>query len=332
MSNPIISISNVSKHYQAGQSAGVSNINLSIKKGDFVAIVGESGCGKSTLLKLIYGLLSPTSGEILFKGEHLDGPHEKLIPGHDSMKMITQDFNLNLYARVYDNISGMLSNEDMQGKKQKTWEMMEFLGIDGLSEKRIVDLSGGEQQRVAIARAIITEPEVLLLDEPFSQVDAILKNQLRADLKRLCRYLGITMILVSHDPQDGLSLADQLILIKDGHIIQQGSPEYVAGNPASGYVGKILGNANIVSAMDASEFLHIQTNNHEKVLVYPHHIKITEEGGIPAHVKQSNFKLFYDELEVNCDGLTLRMLAPAGLLKSGQTTNLLIDKYTLLNS
>ena len=119
MSETIISIKNVSKHYSPDLNAGVSNISLTINKGDFVAIVGESGSGKSTLLKLIYGTLAPNSGELSFNGEHIPGPHEKLIPGHDSMKMLSQDFNLNLYARVYENIESMLSNEKCSGKEAK---------------------------------------------------------------------------------------------------------------------------------------------------------------------------------------------------------------------
>lgn len=118
MLQPIISLENISKHYAENSSAGVHSISFNIQKGDFVAIVGESGSGKSTLLKLIYGLLLPDSGELLFKGKPLNGPIEKLIPGHDSMKMLNQNFNLNIYARVYENIESMLSNEDLKSKKE----------------------------------------------------------------------------------------------------------------------------------------------------------------------------------------------------------------------
>lgn len=329
ISTPLIRLQNVEKHYSVGNIAAVSEVNISINKGDFVAIIGESGSGKSTLLKLIFGLLSPNSGEVFYADDHVPGPYEKLIPGHEKMKMVTQDFNLNLYAKVYDNIAGMLSNEEVIGKKQKTWEMMEFLGIDHLSEKRIVELSGGEQQRVAIARAIITEPEVLLLDEPFSQIDAILKNQLRADLKRLCTFLGITIILVSHDPQDGLSLSNHLILIKNGKIIQQGAPAEIANNPVSAYVGKILGNANVIPANQA-EKLGISSNGNSKLLIYPHHIQITEYG-IEAQVTRVNFKMFYDELELNIKGLSLHAHVPSGKFNKGDDVYFTIEKYSQVN-
>src|SRR5690606_12524816 len=215
-SQPIVQLSGVTKTYASATFAGVQHIDRQIKAGDIVSIVGRSGSGKSTLLKLIYGLLAPDTGSVSFKGNLVPGPHEKLIPGHQSMKMVTQDLSLNTYAKVYDNIASMLPNTDLKAKREKTMEMMEFLRIDHLEQKRAVDLSGGEQQRVAIARAIITEPEVLLLDEPFSQIDPILKHELRDDIRRLSRYLGITIILVSHDPADGLSLADKMIILKKG--------------------------------------------------------------------------------------------------------------------
>lgn len=327
MSEPIISLSNVSKHYQAGQLAGVSNINLSIKKGDFVAIVGESGSGKSTLLKLIYGLLAPNSGEILFKGDHLPGPHEKLIPGHESMKMVTQDFNLNLYARVYDNISGMLSNEDIQGKQQKTWEMMEFLSIDHLSEKRIVELSGGEQQRVAIARAIITEPEVLLLDEPFSQIDAVLKNQLRADLRRLCSFLGITMILVSHDPADGMTLADDMIIIKDGQVKERGRPSEIYSNPSHTYTASLLGNAFVLPSAEAQS-LGLKTTK-SKVMIYPEWVQLKSSWSSRRYqIKDIFFKGFYEELLLEREHVKIRAVnLQPGSFKKGESVQVVLSQF-----
>lgn len=327
MSEPIISLSNVSKHYQAGQLAGVSNISLSIKKGDFVAIVGESGSGKSTLLKLIYGLLAPNTGELFFKGNHLPGPHEKLIPGHEAMKMVTQDFNLNLYARVYDNISGMLSNEDIQGKQQKTWEMMEFLSIDHLSEKRIVELSGGEQQRVAIARAIITEPEVLLLDEPFSQIDAVLKNQLRADLRRLCSFLGITMILVSHDPADGMTLADDMIIIKDGQVKERGKPSEIYANPSHTYTARLLGNAFVLPSAEAQSLGLKTTKN--TVMIYPEWVQLKNSWSSKRYeIKDIFFKGFYEELLLEREHVKIRAVnLQPGSFKKGEDVQVVLSQF-----
>jgi ABC-type Fe3+/spermidine/putrescine transport system ATPase subunit len=323
ISTPLIRLMNVSKSYSVENPAAVSDVNLSISKGDFAAIIGESGSGKSTLLKMIFGTVSPNGGEIFYNEEHVLGPHEKLIPGHEKMKMVTQDFNLNPYARVYDNIAGMLSNEDIEAKQHKTWEMMEFLGIDKLAEKRIVDLSGGEQQRVAIARAIITEPEVLLLDEPFSQIDAILKNQLRADLKRLCQYLGITIILVSHDPQDALSLADHLVVIQKGRIIQEGTPKQITENPVSGYIARLLGNASVFTSRQANECFGLRIKSDQELIIYPHDVTLGS-GEMDGIVKQIHFYLFYDLLHIQVGNCILKAVSmPVNLYGVGE--NVLVE-------
>jgi len=327
MSQPIISLQNVSKNYSEDSSSGVNSINLTIKKGDFIAIVGESGSGKSTLLKLIYGLLKPDSGEITFKGKPLHGPVEKLIPGHDSMKMLNQNFNLNIYARVYENIESMLSNEDLKLKKEKAQSMMNFLRIDHLANKKIVELSGGEQQRVALARAIITEPEVLLLDEPFSQLDALLKTQFRADLKRLNKELGITVILVSHDPVDGLTLANQMIILKDGVLIEAGSPHKIYSDPSHIYTGKLLGNAFVLSKKEAQK-LGVDTKKQD-IMIYPEWVQLQNGSSSERYlVKDIFFKGFYEDLLLEYNGVELIVMNPKpGSFAKGEKVQILIEKY-----
>jgi len=283
-----IKLSNVFKNYIENQHSGVSGIDLEIHKGEIVSIVGESGSGKSTLLKLIYGLLVPQKGEVLYEGNKILGPSEKLIPGHDDMRMVTQEVTLNLYARVFDNISGQLSNTDLQTKHDLTVKTMEFLRIDHLANKKIVDLSGGEQQRVAIARAIITEPTVLLLDEPFSMIDTILKKQLRDDIERLSKELNITVIMVSHDPSDALSLADKLVVIKAGKVVRKGHPKEIYKNPDSAYVAKLLGRANIINGA-------AMLNKQGLYAIYPQDIFIDKEG-YPALVKAVHFCGAYNEI------------------------------------
>lgn len=304
MSSAIISLSGVSKQYPGNNKGGVLGVDLRINEGEFVAIIGESGSGKSTLLKLIFGLLAPDEGDVSFRDKKVLGPHEKLIPGHERMKFVAQDFNLNTYASVYDNIASMLSNDDLASKKEKTLEMMEFLRIEHLAYKRTVELSGGEQQRVAIARAIINQPEVLLLDEPFSQIDTILKHELRQDLKRLSQFLGITIILVSHDPMDGLSLADKIVILKDCRLIQYGSPAEVVNAPRIGYVASLLGDANVLDAAAAADIFKIQLKTSQDLVVYPHQIDTTT-GTISGTVKKVLYKLFHEEVIIHTHGLDL---------------------------
>lgn len=327
MPDPLILLRNVNKHYTGDTSAGVTDIDLSIGKGDFVAIVGESGSGKSTLLKLICGLLEADSGELYFKGEPIPGPYEKLIPGHASMKMLGQDFNLNIYAKVRENIESMLSNENVQAKEQKTLEMMEFLGIDSLADKRIVELSGGEQQRVALARAIITEPEILLLDEPFSQLDAILKNQFRADLKRLCSYLGITIILVSHDPVDGLTLAGRMIILKDGRLIESGEPVEIYNSPRHTYTARLLGNAFVLPADEARK-MGIRPGR-EQVMIYPEWVQLKSSWSSKRYViKEIFFKGFYEELLLERKDVRISAVNHRpGIYKTGQSVQVLITRF-----
>lgn len=289
----LIELKNVSKNFLEGVPSGISGVSLSIEQGEIITIIGESGCGKTTLLKLIYGYLTPQKGEILFNGVRIKGPTEKLIPGHDEMKMVTQEVTLNLYAKVFDNIASQLSNSDLQAKSQLTLQTMEFLRIDHLAEKKIVELSGGEQQRVAIARAVITEPKVLLLDEPFSQIDSILKRQLRDDIERLSKFLKITVIMVSHDPTDGLALSDQLIIVRNGEIVRQGHPRELYLHPQKAYVANLLGKANLLKNLS---FLPQQD---VEFAVYPHQINLSyTDGAADAVIKSTHFCGAYQEVEL----------------------------------
>jgi len=294
---PFLQLINVSKNFSEQQASGVSEINLTINAGEIVTIIGESGSGKTTLLKLIYGYLVPQSGTVLYQGNQIKGPTEKLIPGHDDMKMVTQDVTLNLYAKVFDNISSLLSNTDLSAKTELTIQTMEFLRIDHLADKKIVELSGGEQQRVAIARAVITAPKVLLLDEPFSQIDAILKKQLREDIERLAKFLGITVVMVSHDPSDGLSLSKHIVIIKDGKIIRSGAPMEVYFDPQFAYVARLLGKANILNHVS---FLPLAEQNYA---IYPHQIKLDlEASDYIATVRSTHFNGAYQEVELAFEG------------------------------
>ncbi len=293
---PLLQLKNVSKNFLEGTPSGVSSINVETDSGEIVTIIGESGSGKTTLLKLIYGYLVPQEGEVLFNGERIKGPSEKLIPGHDEMKMVTQELTLNLYAKVFDNIASQLSNTDLEAKKELTIQTMEFLRIDHLADKKIVELSGGEQQRVAIARAVITEPEVLLLDEPFNQVDTILRRQLRDDIERLSKFLNITIIMVSHDPTDGLSISDKIMIMREGKIIREGKPSEIYHHPKYAYVANLLGKANILKGQP---FL---PNDHQSFAIYPHHIHLSLDFGQTATIKSTHFSGAYQEVEIVADG------------------------------
>lgn len=307
MEEPIISVKKLSKQHQADQASGISDISFDIRKGSIVAILGESGSGKSTLLKSIYGLLKVDEGTVSFFGKRVLGPDEQLIPGHKEMKMVTQDFSLNIYAKVYDNIASMLSNTNVQSKHQKTMEMMQHLHIEHLKDKKITQLSGGEQQRVAIAKAMVSDTAVLLLDEPFSQVDALLKNQLRADIKRVAAETGVTVVMVSHDPADGLFLADELLILKDGKLLQRGRPVDVYNHPEHIYTAQLLGNAVVLNKEDAAK-LGLSVNT-DAVVFYPEWVELKGSWNSRRfEVKDVYYKGFYEELLLERNGVTIRAI------------------------
>jgi multiple sugar transport system ATP-binding protein len=307
VSDQILTINNLTKQYQETQASGIRNISFSIKKGDIVAIIGESGSGKSTLLKCIYGLLKPDEGQVLFEGRRVYGPDEQLIPGHPEMKMVTQDFSLNIYAKVYDNIASMLSNTDVAAKESKTNAVMHHLHIHHLAGKKITELSGGEQQRVAIAKALVSDTKILLLDEPFSQVDYLLKNELRADIKRLAKETGLTIILVSHDPTDGLFLSDQLLILKQGELLQTDTPENVYQHPSNLYTAQILGNAVNISQQEAA-LIGIKATK-PNVVFYPEWVELKSSWNSRRfEVIDVYYKGFYDELLLERNGVKVRAL------------------------
>ena len=329
MKEQVISVQHLTKQYQNTQQSGIRDISFDIERGQIIAILGESGSGKSTLLKCMYGLLKADAGQVLFHGNRVKGPDEQLIPGHKEMKMVTQDFSLNIYAKVYDNIASMLSNTDVKGKQEKTVQMMEHLNIQHLRDKKITELSGGEQQRVAIAKALISDTSLLLLDEPFSQVDALLKNQLRADIKRIVAETGVTVVLVSHDPADGLFLADKLLLIKDGQLVQQGPPEQVYNHPEQVYTARLLGNANVLSTADA-EKLGI-TSTGQEVLIYPEWVELKSSWSSRRfEVKDVYYKGFYEELLLERNGVQIRAIQMnRGEHKKNEHIQASLDKFLI---
>jgi ABC-type Fe3+/spermidine/putrescine transport system ATPase subunit len=325
---PQIRLQDATFQYASSFRSGVKDICLDIRAGTIVAIIGESGSGKSTLLKLIYGLLSPASGAVFFDGERIRGPHETLIPGHDRMKMVTQDFSLNTYAKVYDNIASMLPNTDLRRKKDETGRMMELLRITQLSEKRVADLSGGEKQRVEIARAMITQPDVLLLDEPFSQVDTIMKSRLREDIKQLSTSGGTTVIVVSHDPVDGLSLADEVVVLREGNLVEQGCPDDLYFRPSHSYTARLLADSNILDRRQAS-MLGIMIGENKSLVIHREWITVSRQVNNYAFtIREVIPKGFFHELVLVMNELILTALSttPDCPLK-GDRVSITIEKY-----
>lgn len=329
MSNtPFLQAFSISKIYPGERQSGVKTTNLQIQQGKITAIIGESGSGKSTLLRMLYGLLSPDEGEVQFKGERIWGPEEKLIPGHDEMKMVTQDTDgLNIYAKVWDNIAVLMPNTDVTAKEEGTQKVLKQLNLTKLADKRVADLSGGEKQRVAIARALITQPEVLLLDEPFNQVDTSFREGLQQDIRQIVQDTGLTVIMVSHDPAEVLSMADDLLVLQDGEILESGHPKELYQNPQNLYTARLLTNCNVLTQEEA-KLCGIKTNK-EYVVIYPEWTTTTNSW-IRKNwtVKQVLFKGSYEDLLLENKKVTLRLLNDQpGKYIVGERLHLKISRY-----
>jgi spermidine/putrescine transport system ATP-binding protein len=268
----------------------VNRVSFGIEEGKITALIGESGSGKSTLLKLIYGLLEPSTGEVRYRGWLVPTRKDKLIPGHDAMKLVSQGFDdLNLYAKVWDNVASQLSNTNLELKAKRTQEVLEQLRIDHLAQKRVADLSGGEKQRVAISRALINDPEVLLMDEPFNQVDAAFRDELQQDIQNIVARTGLTVILVSHDPAEVLAMSDYLLVMKAGEIADYGKPKELYSKPNTPYTARLLAKSNILSANKA-KVLGIDTGSLISILQEDINIESDDDGSF--WIKDIKFRGF----------------------------------------
>ena len=280
----MLQVQNISFAYDS--KTVISNLNFSIEKGSNVAIIGESGCGKSTLLKLIYGLFDLNEGKIFWNSKPVLGPKYNLVPGMDQMKFLAQDFDLMPFTTVAENVGKFLSNVYPEQKKQRVQELLEMVEMTAFADVKAKYLSGGQQQRVALARVLALEPEVLLLDEPFSNIDSFRKGALRRNLFAYLKQKGVTCFIATHDSVDALSFSDETIVMKNGQIIAHDVSAKIYLKPESKYVGSLYGEVNEIPLNLLNEESEIQ----DSVLVYSHELFLTEKSNLEVTVKQSYFK------------------------------------------
>lgn len=227
-----------------GAATAVNALNIEIKKGEMAALLGPSGCGKTTLLRMIAGFETPTSGTIRVNGRVIND----MPPQQRKIGIVFQDYAIFPTMTVFDNIAYGLKIKKVS-KEEIYTSVMEYLGLVGLVgyEKRMPSqLSGGQQQRVALARALITKPEVLLLDEPLSNLDAALRLRIRKEIRKIQQALGITAVFVTHDQEEALSIADKIFVMRNGSLMQAGSPAEIYARPQNDFVADFIGKSNIL--------------------------------------------------------------------------------------
>ena len=309
----------------SGEVTAVDNIDLEIERGEFVTLLGPSGCGKTTPLRLIAGFEFPTHGEIILDGADV----APLPPDKREMSMVFQSYAIFPHLSVFENIAyGLklrkLSKDDI---KRRVAQVLALTELDGLENRAPNQLSGGQQQRVALARALVMEPKVLLMDEPLSNLDAKLREQMRTEIREIQQRLGITSVYVTHDQVEAMSLSDRIVVMNQGRIEQAGTPQQIYRQPRTAFVANFIGRTNFVDATvhaAADGWLQVdalgglvavpmperprQPGDQISIVVRPDWLKLSESsdaGAIQGTIIRSTYLGSQVEYEVSVAGQTL---------------------------
>lgn len=307
-----LELQGVTKFYPEQQQPAVKDVSLSIQRGAVVAIVGENGSGKTTLLRLIAGLEDADEGVVTLGDKPITGPAFNLVPGHKEIKILTQDLHLLPKHTIEENIGYNLRGYVEEYQSERLRELTTLLKLQGLEKKRPSQLSGGQQQRAALAAALADEAPVLLLDEPFSSLDVMLKDEVRNKVIRKAREDGTTVLFVTHDVNDALSLADTVVVMRAGRIMQANSPQLVYEKPASEYVAYLFGSINVFSVQAFFRTFpalqnQVATGDGGKVSFRPEYVFLSaqEPGTTEGHVSHAYYFGSHWELEVEAMGETV---------------------------
>ncbi|ABR50698.1 ABC transporter related [Alkaliphilus metalliredigens QYMF] len=252
-----IEIKSVTKTYIGTKEAAVKELSLVVEKGSIVTLLGPSGCGKSTTLRLIAGFERADSGSISLAGKTVSDSNTWIPPEKRGIGMVFQDYALFPHLNVFDNVGFGYKEKD---RKSRVMEVLELVNLKGYEQRYPYELSGGQQQRVALARALTRRPVVVLLDEPFSNLDADLRVSMRIEVKRIIKEAGATAIFVSHDQKDALAISDQIVVMKDGIVQQIGTPREIYQYPENRFVASFVGQSNILEGTIDQDGQSIMTN------------------------------------------------------------------------
>ena len=287
----MLDVKNLSFQYPNAINKALNQISFNVNKGEIISIIGESGSGKSTLLKLIYGLEDFTEGEIFWGSKKLLGPAFNIIPGHKMMKYVAQDYDLLDFVTVGENVGKYLSNFDLETKQSQIDEALRVVEMIDLKDEFPNKLSGGQRQRVSIARALAQKPEVLLLDEPFSNLDQTLKLSIRERILDWCKLHHITVIFTTHDLDDALYTSDRILVLQKGRNLQFEEVEKIRNKPYNSYVAKLFGFVNL---LEVGIFNNLKLNEIDKQnyfqLAYPEEIWVHDEGDFVGEIIDCKFQ------------------------------------------
>ena len=243
MSDFVLQLKNINKYF--GKNHVIKNVNLNFEKGHFITFLGPSGCGKTTLLRMIAGFYEPDEGEILLNGKNI----ERVPPYDRNTAMVFQEYALFPHMNVFDNVSyGLRVKKKPKDEIEKrVKQALSLMQLEGMEKRFPNQMSGGQQQRVAVARALVMNPEVLLLDEPLSNLDAKLRENVRVELRQIQQKMGLSTIYVTHDQSEALSMSDAIVVLKDGIVHQVGTPQEIYFEPKTAFVADFIGTTNLIS-------------------------------------------------------------------------------------
>ncbi|CAL2104267.1 ABC transporter [Tenacibaculum sp. 190130A14a] len=241
MEKQLLTIQKACKTFNKGKVVALNEVSLELEAGKILAIVGESGSGKTTLIRLITGLETLDGGNIKLNNTLVASDTVFVEPQYRNVGMVFQDYALFPHLTIFKNIAYGISKNPH--KQERVKEVLALVGLEGMEKRYPHELSGGQQQRVALARAIAPNPELLILDEPFSNLDVILRNQLRQDIVTILKQTNTTAIFVTHDIKDALEVSDEILVLQNGNVLQQGKTQEVYKNPNGAYVELLFENA-----------------------------------------------------------------------------------------
>jgi putative spermidine/putrescine transport system ATP-binding protein len=313
-----LEIRNMTKLFK--NNDGVRDVNLTVYEGEFLTILGPSGCGKTTILRAIGGFVDVDEGDILIDGRSV----VRLPPEKRPTAMVFQSYNLWSHMTIYDNLAFGLRIRKMPKKEiqERTRQMLELVKMSGVEKKYPAQLSGGQQQRVAIARALLLQPSVLLLDEPFSALDAKIRMQMREELKRIQQDLNITVVFVTHDQEEAMAISDRIVVMSKGVFEQIGTPTEVYDNPASRYVASFIGEMNFIEEPDG-----------KVIAVRPEAISLVKgegHGRLSGVIRTIMVLGHFAEINVDVNGRNFKVFQPRHISDTfavNERVSLTFDKY-----
>lgn len=319
----ILSVKNISKEF--GTQKALDNVNFELSKGEFFSLLGPSGCGKTTLLRIIAGLEFPTSGTIELNGKD----SSSLPPQKRNVGVVFQNYALFPNMTVFRNVAYGLEVRKLSADKikERVSEVLEKVRISHKMNSNVTMLSGGEQQRVSLARVIVTEPDLLLFDEPLSNLDYALRLEARNEIKRLQRDIGITSVYVTHDQSEALALSDRIAVMNSGRVIQVGTPEEIYLKPADKFIAEFIGHSNFFTTEESEKFFGIKIGIDETLSVFPEEIELLSESSQnECTVIDAQFAGAFAEYVIDCEGREIKVLA---YFRNGQRLHTVGDRVSI---